>query len=489
MLNNSQNTTNSSIVSSEIWGEVSVRINSDYSNFKELQTSGLFRLVIASRYGRKVILKTLKDDVKDSLKHKELLRKEFEILMMLHNDYVVNVITWEENIVGYGSCIVMDYLDGITLDEYLKQPHTKKEKLHILSETVKAVEYIHSKQIIHRDLKPTNIIVLADGNHIKLIDFGLADSEAYEVLKQPCGTEGYVAPEQRDGINDLRNDIYSLGCIIRKMELGWAYRSIVSSCIAPLEQRPSSAKELHTKIESVEKRNTFISRLAVVLCFLIIGVGCWYVLRDKQQIEQIVSEQSVTNDMVNKENVHTPSTTISSVPTAGTKTADNAVDGNSPKTEKTSSVDGNMKADEAKSTVDASKIDLKGVTLDKIEPSKMEMPKMEAPKVELPKAEITVAKTSSSGYEPILAEMKKIIDKDIKPMNAFMDTVSDKRYLNPRLQNFYVSEADKLNKLAEAQRDKIAPSKYMEFYYAMMDYYSNQMKWWRKKSTELYHKN
>ena len=94
MSNNQQNPLCFSKNPSEIWGDDNVRMNSDYCNFAELQSSGFFRLVIATRFGRKVMLKTLKEEVKDTLKYKEILRKEFDILMSLNSDNIVNVITW-----------------------------------------------------------------------------------------------------------------------------------------------------------------------------------------------------------------------------------------------------------------------------------------------------------------------------------------------------------------------------------------------------------
>ena len=86
MSNNQQNPLCFSQNPSEIWGDDNVRMNSDYCNFAELQSSGFFRLVIATRFGRKVMLKTLKEEVKDTLKYKEILRKEFDILMSLNSE-------------------------------------------------------------------------------------------------------------------------------------------------------------------------------------------------------------------------------------------------------------------------------------------------------------------------------------------------------------------------------------------------------------------
>ena len=71
MSNNQQNPLCFSQNPSEIWGDDHVRMNSDYCNFVELQSSGFFRLVIATRFGRKVMLEALKEEVKDTLKYKE----------------------------------------------------------------------------------------------------------------------------------------------------------------------------------------------------------------------------------------------------------------------------------------------------------------------------------------------------------------------------------------------------------------------------------
>ena len=406
MSNNHQNPLCFSSNSSEIWGDDNVRMNSDYCNFVELQSSGFFRLVIATRFGRKVMLKTLKEEVKDTLKYKEILRKEFDILMSLNSDNIVNVITWEEAIIGIGSCIVMEYVDGQTLDKFLANNPTKKDTLIVLAELLKAVAYVHDKQIIHRDIKPTNIMVLSDGHHIKLIDFGLADSEAYEILKQPCGTEGYISAEQKCGVNDVRNDIYSIGCIMKEMRLGWQYQGIIKKCLSSLEKRPTSTMELLSMVESVSRRCAVgLKAMLFFSSFTIVGI-CWYYYH----VSQI---QSYDNDM-----------------------------------EQTVTTD----------TSDAE------ILLESNPPSE------------------TLTYTD---YTRVLSEVKKIIDEDVKPIDAMMDTITRMNNVPSSYFTFLENEAEKLNELAQRYRGEINPSNFNEFYSEMMSYYKSKTDKWKDAMERL----
>lgn len=191
-----------------------------FSDLLEVPSAGYSLLTKANRNGKWVMLKGLKAEYRRLDVYVKALRKEYDILSSLQHPNIISAESLEE-VEGLGTCIVQEYVHGRNLREVLESGLSKESKLQIVRELIDAVEYIHKKQVVHRDLKPSNIMLTDDGRHVKLIDFGLSDSEVYTFLKQPSGTEAYMSPEQKSlSVSDSRNDIYSLGCIMERMELG-----------------------------------------------------------------------------------------------------------------------------------------------------------------------------------------------------------------------------------------------------------------------------
>lgn len=122
--------------------------------------------------------------------------------------------------------IVMEYVDGITLKEYIEQrgePLTYKETVHFIPQVLLALQNAHDKGIVHRDIKPQNIMISGDGT-IKIMDFGiarLARSEIHTEQQQAIGSVHYISPEQAQGApTDMRADIYSTGIMMYEMLSG-----------------------------------------------------------------------------------------------------------------------------------------------------------------------------------------------------------------------------------------------------------------------------
>lgn len=251
-------------------------ISQVFTDVEILNTSETNVVARAKRYGRWWLLKGLNKKVVDEVAYQQRLRKELELMMELQHPYVVMTVGLER-VEGLGNCIVMEYVEGPTLKSWLKTKHSRKERRMIAMQIVKAVEYIHSKGIVHRDLKPENIIVTTNGDNVKLIDFGLADTDSHTILKQPAGTLKYMSPEQmQTAVADVRNDIYSLGTIFAQMDLG--YGAIVKKCQQPIDQRFQNIAELRDCIKRRSARNRIwtmvgLSALFVVLLALVIGLA------------------------------------------------------------------------------------------------------------------------------------------------------------------------------------------------------------------------
>lgn len=126
--------------------------------------------------------------------------------------------------------MVMDYLEGVTLNQVLRRSDrllSVDEILDIMLPVVNALAHAHSKGILHRDLKPSNIMIQNDSETngaIKLLDFGLAkllySDQGLSLSKSGAimGSPAYMSPEQASASNvDARTDIYSVGCILFEM--------------------------------------------------------------------------------------------------------------------------------------------------------------------------------------------------------------------------------------------------------------------------------
>jgi len=213
-----------------------------FSELMPVASEGFNLLVKAKRYGRWFLLKGLKPQYRDQQLYNQLLDKEFDILIELQHQNIAEAYSWEE-VPGLGRCIVMEWVDGQTLREWLSQEHSTGERLRIAYQLVEALKYVHGAQTVHRDLNPENIMVTRSGQNVKLIDFGLSDTDSHAILKQPAGTEGYLSPEQMEQWQtDVRNDIYSLGCVLRDLQLPRLYRPVVNRCMAEEGRRYETAE-------------------------------------------------------------------------------------------------------------------------------------------------------------------------------------------------------------------------------------------------------
>ena len=236
-------------------------------------------LARAKRFGRWWMLKALSPDKRGVGVYQQMQRKELEILMHLQHPYIVQTVGLE-CVNDLGMCIVMEYVDGVRLDEWLKLPQSMESRYKLLVQLLEAMEYVHAAGMVHRDLKPGNILVTRNGTNIKLIDFGLADNDHMAILKQPAGTPSYMSPEQASiAVPDVRNDIYSLGKIIGLLLPERIFKSIACRCLKPIDKRYQDVGQLFKAIKSRRQRKRYIAKtfsIIVIMCLVVaVGAQTW----------------------------------------------------------------------------------------------------------------------------------------------------------------------------------------------------------------------
>lgn len=287
-------------------------ISSSFEKITLLHDSnqGYCRLYKAQRMGKWFVLKCLKKEYAENPLYRNLLRKEFDIGYQLSHPHIIQTMGFE-TISPYGACIVLEYVDGITLREYIEgHNHSFQETARWVDELCQALSYIHTKQIVHRDLKPENILITANGHHVKLIDFGFSDADSYAILKEPAGTHRYAAPEQmkRGEKVDGRADIYALGILLE--ELVNKDKSILAiarkCCRSEVSKRPSEAASIPALIKKHRLECRIKKILIVGLLFLILLAGYYnYRTSDASHLTEVSieveSEDSVVSIMPSRD--------------------------------------------------------------------------------------------------------------------------------------------------------------------------------------------
>lgn len=192
--------------------------------------ASLYRI---TRSGRYFLIKTTKDN---SPQARAMLRREYELSIGCDHPHLVHVYLFEEESpVGPG--IVMEYIEGRTLDRFLAENPAPAVRRRIFEELLSVVDYLHKRGIVHNDLKPENILISRNGDRLKLIDFGLSDNDA-QLLRTPGCTPAYASPELLSGAlqPDLRSDIYSIGRLMQLIFAG-KHHGIIRRCLQPDRER------------------------------------------------------------------------------------------------------------------------------------------------------------------------------------------------------------------------------------------------------------
>ena len=229
-----------------------------------LQERTYTTIYTASRYGRRFVLKTLSSKCAELTDYRLQQEQEFQLGIQLVHPNIVATYALEE-IDGVGHSIVQEWIDGITLGEWLTTQPKKDERERVLNQLLDALDYLHSLQLVHHDLKADNILITRNGSNVKLIDFGLS------------ATDSTLSPIP----NDQKIDIQRIGALLEIITPN-KYCRIVKKC------KKSDFLTINAIQIAIYNRNRIVRITPIVLSILLFIVAAllFYSSWNAKRVEQ-----------------------------------------------------------------------------------------------------------------------------------------------------------------------------------------------------------
>lgn len=203
---------------------------------------------------RIVAVKILKNEFAGSEDFLRRFRNESKAIALLSHPNIVKI--YDVGFTDKIQFIVMEYIDGITLTEYIERQGVLKwrDAVHFTLQILKALQHAHDRGIVHRDIKSQNVMLMSDGT-IKVMDFGIArfNRETDKTISEKAiGSVHYISPEQARGdITDEKSDIYSVGVMLYEMLTGqkpFDGDNPVSIALMHMQSQPKRPTEINSSI-------------------------------------------------------------------------------------------------------------------------------------------------------------------------------------------------------------------------------------------------
>ena len=241
------------------------------TDYELLSDSGHNLVYRAQMGGKWVVLKAAKPDECEQTRNQLLLEREFEIMHRLDSIYVVQTISMVDD-PQLGHSILMEYVHGRSLDKFVAGNPTSTERRRVADELMEALIFLHERQIVHGDLKPSNILITDSGNHVRLIDFGFSDNEAF--IAKNIGTSPSISSPDQLPTNVLKpeRDIYALGKMLALL-FPHSLKPVIRRCLASDRSRYISVRQVRAALHRYWRMRwlmPWILAITTIIAFVIV---------------------------------------------------------------------------------------------------------------------------------------------------------------------------------------------------------------------------
>ena len=241
------------------------------TDYELLSDSGHNLVYRAQMGGKWVVLKAAKPTEGEQTRNQLLLEREFEIMHRLDSIYVVQTISMVDD-PQLGRAILMEYVHGRPLDRFVTENPSAAERRRVADELMEALIFLHDRQIVHGDLKPSNILITDSGNHVRLIDFGFSDNEAF--IAKNIGTSPSISSPEQLPTNVLKpeRDIYALGKMLALL-FPHSLKPVIRRCLASDRSRYISVRQVRAALHRYWRMRwlmPWILAITTIIAFVIV---------------------------------------------------------------------------------------------------------------------------------------------------------------------------------------------------------------------------
>lgn len=198
------------------------------TEMKSLKSFGIYDLQVLKEANRERLAVCIKPAYRNRPQYKKVLDTEFAKNKDIDHPNILKYEALEET-EDMGPSILMEWEEGRSLADYAAESHTEEEKKSIVTQIAEALDYLHAHGHIHAALTPAVIFVTTKDDTVKILNFRQRYADG---LKQPIETLRFIAPEAKDGTVtlDARADIFSLGQVVKCLNMPLSYQSVISCC-------------------------------------------------------------------------------------------------------------------------------------------------------------------------------------------------------------------------------------------------------------------